>query len=289
MLWENLTVPQFARAVEETKGVAILPMGVIEPHARHIPLGIDSTVSFEVSKRAAEIEPAIVLPVNHWGINHACYHRAGGIVIKSDVVLALLRSLCDEISRNGIKKIIINATGHGGPVFDFFIQTQVERDIDYVVYNFNVPGPACPPELAQLFVDKEDCHAGEKETSEALHLYEKEGLVDMATISKERFGRTKLTEHLGKAGLLVRPLHWFGEYPTMQSGHGKEGTVEKGEKSINHRVQALVKAIRVVKEDTITPALLKRYKTLQKSPGSGWDLDILNGIWEGRKLEAREA
>ncbi len=280
MLWENLTVPQFADAVQSTDGVCILPMGVMEPHALHLPLGIDSFVSFEVSKRAAEIEPAIVLPVSYWGPNHACYHRAGGIVIRMETVLNLLQDICDEAARNGLKKIIINPTGHDGVVFPLFMQRQLERDVDYVVYHFKM---SYPPEFREMLKAKEVGHADEMETSEMLYL--NKDLVDMNALSKEPVTRTRVSAHLSAAGLSQTFTHWFGEYPIMQVGHGGAGTAEKGDLFINYRVKALVNAIRTVKNDTISPELQKRYQELKKNPGSGWDPDILNGILERTTLE----
>jgi len=40
MQWENLTSPDFARAVKDT-GVCVLALGVLERHSEHLPLGSD--------------------------------------------------------------------------------------------------------------------------------------------------------------------------------------------------------------------------------------------------------
>ena len=37
MQWENLTAPDFQKAVEET-GVCVIAMGVVEKHGEHLPL-----------------------------------------------------------------------------------------------------------------------------------------------------------------------------------------------------------------------------------------------------------
>ena len=45
MNWEHLTAPDFAQAVRDTGGVCVLPIGVLEKHADHLPLGTDALLS----------------------------------------------------------------------------------------------------------------------------------------------------------------------------------------------------------------------------------------------------
>ncbi len=73
MQWEHLTSLDFEKAVQECQGVGILPVGVIEAHSSHLPLGMDMFACHYAACRAAEIEPAIVfhaLPL--W-----CQYRIG--------------------------------------------------------------------------------------------------------------------------------------------------------------------------------------------------------------------
>ena len=62
MRWENLTMPDFARAVTDCDGVGIIPIGVLEPHSTHMPLGTDMFESHWIACKAAEREPALVFP-----------------------------------------------------------------------------------------------------------------------------------------------------------------------------------------------------------------------------------
>ena len=58
MQWEKLTAPDFAKAVEDTQGVCLLPLPCVEKHGEHLPLGTDLFIGMEICRRAAEIEPA---------------------------------------------------------------------------------------------------------------------------------------------------------------------------------------------------------------------------------------
>ena len=41
MNWQDLTAPDFAKAVQDVQGVCVLPVSVIEKHGEHLPLGTD--------------------------------------------------------------------------------------------------------------------------------------------------------------------------------------------------------------------------------------------------------
>jgi creatinine amidohydrolase len=51
---EELTSPQFAKAVELSGGVCIIPLGIIEKHGPHLPLGTDLFEAREAATAAAK-------------------------------------------------------------------------------------------------------------------------------------------------------------------------------------------------------------------------------------------
>ena len=86
-------------------GVCILPFGVLEKHGDHLPLGTDALTAHAIAVRAAEQEPALVFPLFYFGMNTHAKCEPGAIAIRFDLLLQLLESVCDEISRNGFDKI----------------------------------------------------------------------------------------------------------------------------------------------------------------------------------------
>ena len=68
MLWENLTVEEFKESLKITKGVAIIPIGCLEKHGYHMPLGTDMFIAKNLAIKASEIEPAMVVPIAPYGI-----------------------------------------------------------------------------------------------------------------------------------------------------------------------------------------------------------------------------
>ena len=60
--WEELTAPDFVQAIHQSQGVCVLPIGIIEKHGPHLPLGTDLLdVRFAVMN-AVQQEYAVVFP-----------------------------------------------------------------------------------------------------------------------------------------------------------------------------------------------------------------------------------
>lgn len=260
MQWENLTVPQFARAVKECRGVGIIPVGVLEPHASHLPLGTDMFTAHRVACLAAEQEPAIVFPQYAWGMNHEAAHLPGSFVVKRELAFALLENVCDEMGRHGLRRIIL-LSGHGGNghFLRLFLQTLTNTERDYCVYYANLEHWR----NTKVLETREIGHACEAETSICLHLFP--DLVDDDAMSPVPF--KSLARN---APLIEKSVHtsvdWYSKYPTMCVGDARKGTAEKGRGFVDDRVADLVEAIRAVKRDKVTPALLEKFMAGKKRP-----------------------
>lgn len=55
MIWEYLREEEFKKAVEKSLGVCVVPVGCIEKHGQHLPLGTDVIHETEVARRATDI------------------------------------------------------------------------------------------------------------------------------------------------------------------------------------------------------------------------------------------
>ncbi|TFG67806.1 MAG: creatininase family protein [Anaerolineales bacterium] len=259
MQWENLTSLDFEKAVKTCQGVGIIPVGVIEAHGPHLPLGTDAFEAHWTACQAAEEEPSIVFPFYPYGINHESSHLPGAVVIKRDVVLALLENICDEMARHGLTKIIL-FSGHGGNRFmlPLFVQTLVEQDKPYVVYYANVHS-----EEKDVLETMETGHACESETSTLLYIHEP--LVKMDQVPPQTFTNLKRNQPLVEVGA-YSPMDWYAMYPHMYVGDASKATVEKGRVLSGRRIAGLVTLIKRVKADVMTPALLKQYIQQKAKP-----------------------
>lgn len=124
MQWENLSALDFETAIIQSNHVGIIPVGVLEAHGSHAPLGTDMFTAHWIAVHAAAEEPSIVFPAYPFGTNIETAHLPGGIVIKRELIFALLENICDEMYRNGLDKIVL-FSGHGGNrhFLNLFVQT----------------------------------------------------------------------------------------------------------------------------------------------------------------------
>ena len=136
--WDELTATDWPKAQAKAAYTCILPIGILEKHGPHVPMGSDLIQVREWSARGAKKEYAVLFPDYFYGQIYEAQHQPGAFALPSRVVWDLLDATCDEIGRNGFRKILI-VNGHGGnpELLKFFIQSQLERRRDYVVYFYN--------------------------------------------------------------------------------------------------------------------------------------------------------
>jgi creatinine amidohydrolase len=118
----------------------ILPIGILEKHVPHVPIGSDLIQVREWAARATKREYAVVFPDYFYGQINEARHQYGTFALPERVVWDLLEATCDEIGRNGFDKIVI-INGHGGnpELIRYFIQTRLEKKRNYAVYFFEPP------------------------------------------------------------------------------------------------------------------------------------------------------
>ena len=81
MLWENLREEEFAKAIEESKGVCVMPIGCHEMHGQHLPINTDVLIADYVAKKAAEIEPVCVFPAFDFGDIQGIHGHKGTVML----------------------------------------------------------------------------------------------------------------------------------------------------------------------------------------------------------------
>ncbi|MCX8171365.1 MAG: creatininase family protein [Candidatus Bathyarchaeota archaeon] len=252
MLFEHMTSLDLKEASERGL-IAILPIGSIEAHGPHMPLGTDSISAFEIAKRAAEKEEAIVLPPLYYAYVLENRHFPGTISLTAKTLLDLLEEICDEVARNGFKKILI-VNGHGGnaSLLRVFLRECQAKKKDYVVYAIIAPWEIFDDLASRLSEGRKYGHACEIETSIGLFLFGDH--IKMDNVKREaRLGKTGLPRGIETA------FDWQAYAVDLYVGDPRYATREKGELLVERMVEILVDAIRAIKKDTEVPRLLNEY------------------------------
>jgi creatinine amidohydrolase len=261
--WDELTASDWPKALEQSSQTAILPIGVLEKHGPHAPIGSDLIHVREWSSRVAKQEYAVVFPDYFYGQIYEARHQPGTFALPSRLIWDLLDATCEEIARNGFKKILI-VNGHGGnPNFlRFFVQSQLERRRDYVVYFYDPAADATLTEKMNRMRKSDpatDQHAGERETSTLRYL--RPDLVQMDRAASESGANQ---QRLSTPDLYTA-IWWYAAFPNHYAGEGAAATREFGELVTEARLASLRAALRAVKNDTRTPALQKEF--FDRTPG----------------------
>ncbi len=249
MLWEELTAKEFVEAREKAKGVCLLPIGVIEKHGTHLPLGTDMLTARYVAVEAAKIEPAVIFPYFCFGQIYEARHVPGTIAISPGLMFSLLEEVCDEISRNGFKKIIILNCHGGNPNFiRYFIQTTLYKEKDYIVFSAEA-GLATEEErkLACRLLGTDDLggHAGNSETSRVLAI--DPSLVKMEDVDVENIESKGRLDHLKN---VYTAIGWYANHPAHFAGEPFRATAEAGREILKTIISRVAGVIRDVKNDT---------------------------------------
>ncbi len=247
MLWEELTAKDFVLAREKARGTCILPMGVIEKHGTHLPLGTDVMTARKVAMDVARIEPVVIFPYYFVGQINEAKHVPGAIAISPRLMYEMLDEVCREIARNGFKKIILLNSHGGNPQFiQFFIQSTLHSKKDYVVYNvpMGIPEDRKHEVTEVLGTDDWGSHAGNVETSMVMAV--RPDLVKMDQIEQEGlkdYGRLK---HLKGA---FTAIGWYADHPTHFAGDPSHASIKAGEKIYEVIVQNVARLVKAIKED----------------------------------------
>jgi creatinine amidohydrolase len=255
--WDELVATDWPLALEKSSRTCILPIGILEKHGPHLPIGADLINVREWAARAAKQEYAVVFPDYFYGQIYEARQHPGTFALPSNLLMELLNATCEEIARNGFNKIII-INGHGGnPDFiNFFIQTQLEKKRDYAVYFFQ-PGTdaAYSAQLKKMKKSdpRGDMHAGENETSQILYLRPELVKLDRA---RDQSGENQKRLQLPN---LYTAIWWYADFPNHYAGEGWTATPEVGKLITENTISSLVSAIKTVKADTKTLELQNEY------------------------------
>ena len=255
--WDELTAGDWPKALERSNQTCILPIGILEKHGPHDPVGSDLIHVREWAARATKKEYAVVFPDYFYGQINEARHQPGTFSLPPRVVWDLLDATCEEIARNGFKKIVI-INGHGGnpQLIRYFMQTQLDRRRNYAIFFFESEADsAFNKKMAALHKSDPagDQHAGERETSTLLYL--RPDLVKMDSASNESGANLKRLNIPN----VYTPIWWYADFPNHYAGEGAKASRELGQLITEHYIDGLVQALKAIKTDTKTLELQKEF------------------------------
>jgi len=243
--YEELTAPDFVKAVDQSSGVCLLPFGILEKHGAHLPLGTDIFECRKTATIAAEREYCVIYPTYYFGQINEARHQPGTISYSPELIWKILQETCDELSRNGLKKIII-VNGHGGnnDFLKYFCMSQLHTPKDYVVIFFKSSENAnFSQKIKSLRQTTGVGHADELETS--MMRYIRPDLLKAERASNQSGSNlARLSEFPNQ----FTGIWWNAQYPNQYAGDGSKSSVELGKLLVESDAYQLLQLIKKVKQ-----------------------------------------
>ena len=166
-----------AELIKESCGVAIIPIGSVEQHGPHLPLGTDAYVAITLAEAAAEKTKVVMTPPlwYSWCPHHMAL--PGSISIRAEVLIELLYDIISSLNKHGVKKfVLINGHRIANIPWLQISAEKAQRELDVKVKIFD------PAYMSKSLLPSLDFgpvgHADEIESSHMLYRYPE--LVDMS-------------------------------------------------------------------------------------------------------------
>jgi len=107
--YEELLLHELEAARDEAP-VIYLPIGSLEYHGRHLPMGFDALHAEALCLEAAQETGGVVLPTTYWGTRgHEGY--TGSLLLREETIAALIADALDCLHDQAYRLVVI-LTGH---------------------------------------------------------------------------------------------------------------------------------------------------------------------------------
>lgn len=280
MKWEYLREEEFASAIEKSKGVCVLPVGCLEKHGQHLPVGTDSILATEIVNRAAEREEVCVFPTMHFGEKTGAGEFKGTVIFSRELRQKILEETCSEIARNGFRKILV-FNGHGGnqSMISEFTRSTLLKKPDYLVFDY-APGADFPTPNKLLSgaygeLTKED-RAVLTDYIEKKKRYGHACFIETGWIyasNPELVRLDKMDEESGQSThrfdaftklKINSPFAWMANYPDSYAGDSHEGMNDRiASAMMEYSVQKTAEVFKFLKEETISEEYYREWAEKQ--------------------------
>jgi creatinine amidohydrolase len=170
VLLAEMTWPAVAETIQKGETLALLPVGAVEQHGRHLPLVTDTEIATAISQQASALTGVPVLPTLQISSSHAHTEKwPGTLSLPQRLVIEVVVELSRWVQSAGFTKLLI-VNAHGGNIGPLRVAVDEIRcagGLQVGVINYFELSDAI---LKEVMADGEDVHANAAETSLMLHL-----------------------------------------------------------------------------------------------------------------------
>lgn len=216
--------------------IAILPVGAVEAHGPHLPLGTDNLLAERLSEKLAERVNGLVLPTLPYGQVWSLRHFPGSIHVRNDTLIRFIVDIGESLAKQGFETLAL-VNGHLGnnTALKEAARHLYETSPEMRVFYFFYPGMNQAVEHVRETASAHGTyfHACEIETSYMLYLAPEHVNMDKAITDVPQ-----IPKHAD-----VTPTPWEEFTETAVLGDAKLATKEKGKYVIDIALENMVKLL----------------------------------------------
>jgi creatinine amidohydrolase len=240
--WREMTTREFA-SLDLERVIAVLPVGSIEQHGPHLPVGVDSAISEAILGRAIELVPlalpVTVLPMTYVGKSDEHLAFPGTLTLSAETLIRVWTEIGESVARAGVRKLVI-FNSHGGQPQ---LVDVVARDLRIRHRMFVVAASTYrlgrPPGLFPDAELRHGIHGGSVETSIMLHvrpdLVHRDAMKNFQSLGERMETEFKLLTPEGAIG-----FGWQTQdlNPDGACGNALDADAERGRLVVEHAARA---------------------------------------------------
>lgn len=182
IFWNESSWPQIKEALASQPPV-FLPVGSIEQHGPHLPVGVDLFQAEQLARGLAHSVGGFVLPHLPYGFSYNHMRFPGTIAVSGESLKCMVVEIGESLAAHGVTNLVL-VNSHGGNSPALRMAAQI----------INQKHPPCraihlfwleiiATELKEILRQRFGTHADESETSLMMYLYPE--LVDMDLVTDE--------------------------------------------------------------------------------------------------------
>ncbi|HEU12992.1 MAG TPA: creatininase family protein [Euryarchaeota archaeon] len=229
MEWNFMTFREIEESIKNDP-LVIIPVGSVEEHGNHLPVGSDSFQAIYVAEKISERLNALVLPPIYYGYTELDDFK-GTISIGFDALYMIMKDILNSLIRQGVKKILI-ISGHASGIHMAALKRASNEVVrDNMVKIMLLSDYDIAYELRGNLIPQDDSHAGIIETSRMMAIMPEKVKGDM------RFRK-------GEKGNFLVVSNYSTVYPEGTFSDPRGSSRELGEKINNYVIEKLIQIIR---------------------------------------------
>jgi creatinine amidohydrolase len=244
--WWDLTTVDFA-GLDRERTVVVLPVGAVEQHGPHLPVGVDAAINAGIVARAVELMPpscpALILPMTPIGKSDEHLAFPGTLTLSHETLGRVWYETGEGVHRAGLRKILFFNSHGGQPQLLEIVCRDLRVKLGMFAASTMWPRLIDMSDLFDAAEIKHGIHGGQIETSMMLHLHPE--LVDMTRADNFMPVTVQIEREAQLLGGGAAYFGWQAQdlHPAGACGNAAKATAELGRELVERAARGLVRLV----------------------------------------------